>query len=66
MLNDSPVDCQIRGKALPAGKGVLAPLSDKKGTFLRALFVLIKRQKDSKGKRSLVKINKKSKCKENL
>ena len=25
MLNDSPGDCQIRGKALPAGKGVLAP-----------------------------------------
>ena len=25
VLNDSPKDCQIRGKALPAGKGVLAP-----------------------------------------
>ena len=25
VLNDSPGDCQIRGMALPAGKGVLAP-----------------------------------------
>ena len=29
VLNDSPVGCQIRGKALPAGKGVLAPLPSK-------------------------------------
>ena len=30
VLNDSPGDCQIRGKALPTGKGVLAPLSNKR------------------------------------
>ena len=29
VLNDSPGDCQIRGKALPTGKGVLAPLPRK-------------------------------------
>ena len=28
-MNDSPVDCQSRGKALPAGKEVLLPLPTK-------------------------------------
>ena len=41
VLNDSPVGCQIRGKALPAGKGVLAPLPTKKAllsTYKGAFF----------------------------
>ena len=39
VLNDSPGDCQIPRKALPAGKGVLRPLDKPISTFKRRTVV---------------------------
>ena len=38
-MNDSPVDCQSRGKALPAGKEVLLPLPKKERNSRFVLFL---------------------------
>ena len=38
-MNDSPVDCQSRGKALPTGKEVLLPLPKKERSSRFVLFL---------------------------